>query len=73
VDGELVLDLCYEEDSKADVDMNVVMTGRGRIIEIQGTAEGAPFEREQLLAMLDLAQSGIAQLIEKQTQAIKHL
>ncbi|MEN6472829.1 MAG: ribonuclease PH [Syntrophaceae bacterium] len=73
VDGELFLDLCYEEDSKADVDMNVVMTGKGRIIEIQGTAEGVPFEREQLGALLDLAQSGIAQLIEKQAQAIKQL
>jgi ribonuclease PH len=72
VGSELVLDLCYDEDSKAEVDMNVVMTGRGHIIEVQGTAEGAPFDRDQLSALLDLAQLGIAKLIEKQAQAIKN-
>lgn len=72
VDGELVLDLNYDEDSKAEVDMNVVMTGTGRIIEVQGTAEGVPFSRAQLNDLLDLAQKGIAALIEKQSQALKN-
>jgi ribonuclease PH len=62
VDGEPRLDLAYEEDSRADVDMNIVQTGDGRFIEVQGTAEAAPFGREALLTMLDLAQAGIKQL-----------
>ncbi len=62
IDGEPRLDLPYEEDSKADVDMNVVMTESGRLIEIQGTAEKATFDRSQLNLMLDLAQKGIAEL-----------
>jgi len=60
----LCLDLAYEEDSCALVDMNVVMTGSGKLVEVQGTAEGEPFSREELNAFLDLAQKGINQLIE---------
>ena len=63
--GEPVLDLCYEQDSTAEVDMNVVMTQSGRFIEIQGTAEQDPFTPEQLTEMLALAKKGITQLIEK--------
>jgi ribonuclease PH len=66
VGGMPLLDLAYEEDSKADVDMNIVKTGDGRFIEVQGTAESEPFSREALAGLLDLADSGIAQLIEKQ-------
>ncbi len=66
VDGEVVLDLPYVEDSRADVDMNVVMTEDGGLIEVQGTAEGATYSRAQLTAMLDLAAVGIAQLTAAQ-------
>ena len=66
VDGEPLLDLAYADDSRADVDMNVVMTGDGRFIEVQGTAEAMPFGRDALNTLLDLAQSGIQQLVEKQ-------
>jgi ribonuclease PH len=66
VDGEALLDLCYEEDSVADVDMNVVMNGKGDLIEIQATAEGHTFTRAQLEDLLDLAHRGIDQLIEAQ-------
>ncbi len=62
VKGEVMLDLCYEEDSKAEVDMNVIMTGSGRFIEVQGTAERAPFAKEQLDTMLAAARGGIAEL-----------
>lgn len=62
VKGEPILDLCYVEDSSADVDMNVVMTGRGEFVEIQGTAEEIPFPREEIDILLDLATSGIGQL-----------
>ncbi len=67
--GVPVLDLDYPEDSDCDTDMNVVMTGSGGIIEVQGTAEGAPFARSELNALLDLAQAGIAQLVEAQKNA----
>jgi ribonuclease PH len=70
IDGEARLDLPYEEDSKADVDMNVVMTGGRRLIEIQGTAERAPFSRAQLGEMLDLAERGILELCAAQRLAI---
>lgn len=70
VDGEARLDLCYEEDAGADVDCNVVMTGEGRLVEIQGTAEGEPFERSDLDAMLDLASLGIAELTKIQREAV---
>ena len=66
VGGMPLLDLAYEEDSKADVDMNIVKTGDGRYIEVQGTAESEPFSRSALGGLLDLADAGIAQLFEKQ-------
>ncbi len=65
VDGEVLLDLDYCEDSTAQVDANVVMTKSGKIIEFQTTAEGNPFERKELIEMLDTAQNAIAQIIEK--------
>jgi len=67
VDGSgLALDLCYLEDSKARVDLNVVATATGKIVEIQGTAEGAPVERREIDAMVDLALIGIAKLAGEQ-------
>ena len=66
VGGTPLLDLAYDEDSKADVDMNVVMTGNGQFIEVQGTAEGAPFSRSDHDALLALAEHGIAELVGKQ-------
>ena len=63
VDGEARLDLAYEEDSRAEVDMNVVMTASGRFVEVQGTAEGAAFGRDRLDALLDLAEQGVRELI----------
>jgi ribonuclease PH len=66
LDEEVLLDLEYTEDVTADVDANVVMTGAGKLIEVQGTAEGDPFDRAQLDAMLDMAEAGITQLVEKQ-------
>jgi ribonuclease PH len=68
--GELVLDLDYPEDSDCDTDMNVVMTGSGGIVEIQGTAEGEPFTRAQMSALVDLAQGGINELIAHQKAAL---
>ncbi|MDE0014890.1 MAG: ribonuclease PH [Candidatus Poribacteria bacterium] len=68
VKGEALLDLCYTEDSTADVDMNIVMTGSGKFIEIQGTAEENPFSREDYNQMLDLAVGGIQQLIRLQNR-----
>ena len=73
VDGEALLDLAYEDDSRAEVDMNVVKTGKGRFIEVQGTAEGQPFDRDALNTLLDLADHGIKQLIEKQRAIVGHL
>lgn len=70
IDGRAVLDLCYAEDSVADVDMNVIMTGAGRFIEIQGTAEDTPFDRPQLDAMLALATAGIQDLIAVQRRLL---
>jgi ribonuclease PH len=61
-----VLDLDYPEDSSCDTDMNVVMTGRGGIVEIQGTAEGEPFTRVQMSTLVDLAEAGIGELIARQ-------
>src|SRR5258706_6578275 len=69
--GMPVLDLDYTEDSACGTDMNVVMTGGGGLIEVQGTAEGSPFSRTEMDAMLDLAQKGIAQLISAQKAALK--
>jgi len=73
VEGEIRLDLEYIEDSNADVDMNVVMTGRGQLVEVQGTGEGATFDRVQLDAMLDLAEAGIKQLIARQSELVGEL
>jgi len=69
-EGTPVLDLDYIEDSGCDTDMNVVMTGSGGFVEIQGTAEGTPFQRSEMNAMLDLAQAGIAELVAKQKAAL---
>jgi ribonuclease PH len=69
VDGKPMLDLCYEEDSRAEVDFNVVMTGSGRLVEVQGTAEGDPFTRDQLDEMLGLAAAGIERLTAIQREA----
>ena len=73
VDGETLLDLAYDDDSRAQVDMNVVKTGSGQFIEVQGTAEGLPFGRDSLNALLDLADRGITQLVEKQKAIVGHL
>ena len=70
VDGHPVLDLDYAEDSSCDTDMNVVMTGAGHFVEVQGTAEGEPFTREQMTRLLDLASGGIARLVDLQRQAL---
>jgi ribonuclease PH len=70
VDGSSMLDLCYTEDSAADTDMNVVMTGDGAFIELQGTAEGTPFDRKLLDELLDLGATGCAQLTELQRAAL---
>ncbi|HET7694549.1 MAG TPA: ribonuclease PH [Vicinamibacterales bacterium] len=66
VGGAALLDLAYDEDSKAEVDMNVVKTGDGRFIELQGTAEGLPFDRRALDALMGLADDGVKELIDKQ-------
>src|SRR5437867_8746547 len=73
VDGEALLDLAYDDDSRADVDMNIVETGDGRFVEVQGTAEAMPFGRDALLALLALADHGIKQLVEKQRALVGHL
>src|SRR3954464_193220 len=73
VDGEPLLDLAYDDDSRAEVDMNIVKTGDGRFIEVQGTAEAIPFGRDSLNTLLDLADNGIRQLIEKQRAIVGHL
>jgi len=70
VDGVPMLDLCYEEDVTAETDMNVVCTGGGRFIEVQGTAEGAPFDRAELDSLLDLAVLGCGELTHAQHAAL---
>jgi ribonuclease PH len=70
VDGRAVLDLSYAEDARAEVDCNVVMTGAGRLVEVQGTAEGEPFARSDLDALLDLAEAGIKSLVDVQRQLL---
>ncbi len=70
VDGTPVLDLDYAEDSGCDTDMNVVMTGSGGIVEVQGTAEGTPFSREEMLRLLDLAAGGVSSLVRAQRDAL---
>jgi ribonuclease PH len=71
VDGEPLLDLDYSEDSRAEVDLNVVMSGDGRLIEVQATAEGERFSRDQLDEMLDLAAAGIEEIAEAQQRAVE--
>lgn len=68
--GNLLLDLCYEEDSKAEVDMNVIMTGAGEFIEVQGNAERKPFTKEKMDSMLDLAKRGIEELFTVQRKLV---
>ncbi len=70
VDGEYRLDLCYQEDSAAQVDMNVVMTGRGRFVEVQGTAEQKPFDADELAKLLGLARAGIGRLVTLQRELL---
>jgi ribonuclease PH len=70
VKGKPVLDLCYEEDSSADVDFNVVMTGSNRFVEVQGTAEKEPFSHQQLATLLSLAQKGIGEVFKAQKKAM---
>jgi len=70
VKGQVVLDLDYDEDSTAETDANFVLTGAGGLVEIQGTAEGAPFTEEQLVALLKLARKGIGELVELQKAAL---
>jgi ribonuclease PH len=71
IKGEAMLDLDYSEDSTAETDANFVLTGAGGLVEIQGTAEGAPFTEEQLTQLLRLARKGIAELVELQKQALQ--
>ena len=73
VDGEIMLDLTYEEDSRAEVDMNLVMTGGKKIVEIQGTAEQHPFDDAQLKKMMELARRGIESLIARQQAVLSNL
>lgn len=73
VEGELRLDLCFEEDACAGVDMNVVMTGSGQFVEIQGTAEGTPFSQQELHLLLDLAAQGIGRLVALQRELLGEL
>jgi ribonuclease PH len=70
VGGSRLLDLCYEEDVAAEVDMNVVMTAGGRLIEIQGTGEEATFSPDQLAVMLELGKKGITELVARQEEVI---
>jgi ribonuclease PH len=70
IDGEPLLDLMYTEDVRAETDMNVVVTGRGLFVEVQGTAEGAPFDRRELDALLDLALGGTAELARIQAEVL---
>ncbi|MDD4879476.1 MAG: ribonuclease PH [Candidatus Omnitrophica bacterium] len=70
IKGEPVLDLTFQEDSGADVDMNIVMTGGGKFIEVQGTAEGEPFDGEELHKLLELAKKGVGQLIDMQKKVL---
>ena len=73
LDGGPVLDLCYREDAAADVDLNLVMNQAGKMIEIQGTAEGSPFHRNEMDQMLDLAAGGIGQLFQIQDQVLEKI
>ncbi|MFZ9227527.1 MAG: ribonuclease PH [Candidatus Nanopelagicales bacterium] len=70
IDGDIRLDLHYEDDVRAETDMNVIMTGSGKFIEVQGTAEGAPFDKKELDKLLDLASKGCQEITELQKQAL---
>jgi ribonuclease PH len=70
VDGKVLLDLSYQEDSHAEVDMNFVMTGSGRFVEVQGTAESAPFTKKQMERMADIAQDGIREILKLQRKVL---
>jgi ribonuclease PH len=70
IEGKILLDLAYEEDSRADVDMNFVMTGSGKFIEVQGTAESTPFTKKQMERMTEMAQQGIRELLKAQKQVL---
>ena len=70
VEGRPSLDLCYAEDSKAQVDMNLVMTGSGRIVEIQGTAEGEAFSEREMAPMMTLGKGGIRRLVQAQRRVL---
>jgi ribonuclease PH len=70
IDGKVLLDLSYEEDSRADVDMNFVMTGSSKFVEVQGTAESAPFTRKQMERMTEMAQDGIRELLKAQKRIL---
>ncbi len=71
VNGEILLDLNYEEDSKAEVDMNVVMTGDGKFVEVQGTAEGGVFTKKEMDGLMRIAQSGIKVLTKIQKKSLE--
>ena len=71
LNGEKILDLCYEEDSKAMVDMNIIMTDEGEFVEVQGTGEEKPFSRAELNELLDLGEKGIKQMIQVQKDSLK--
>jgi len=73
VEGEILLDLCYEEDSQAEVDLNFVMTGGRKIVEVQATAEQHPFDEAQLKKMMDFASKGVEELIAKQRAILSRL
>lgn len=73
VEGEPLLDLCYEEDRRAQVDFNVAMTDGGELVEVQGAAEGAPFSRDTMNGLISLAEKGIAELLRKQATVIRSL
>ncbi|MEY2827254.1 MAG: ribonuclease PH [Candidatus Nanopelagicales bacterium] len=70
IDGDIRLDLHYEDDVRAETDMNVIMTGSGKFIEVQGTAEGAPFDKKELDQLLDLASKGCQEITQLQKQAL---
>lgn len=73
IDGTPMLDLCYAEDSNAEVDMNVVMTESGKLVEVQGTAEGAPFSRRELNELIDLAEHGLKQIFVRQRAVLESI
>jgi ribonuclease PH len=73
VEGELLLDLCYDEDFRAQVDFNVVMTDKGEMVEVQGAAEGDPFSRGTMNELIALAEGGISELLKKQALAVQEL